>query len=118
MIRSLCWKPGRQRIELREAGPDADDLAPMLVQVLEPVVGLVEQRLERAEPGATRLWLISNRSASARSIASWISAVLVADRRDLAGGTDQVAQHRLALDDPPVLLDVDRGRRPFMRLAR
>ena len=32
-----------------------------------------------------------------------------ADGRDLARGGDQVAEHRLALDDPRVVLDVHRG---------
>ena len=36
--------------------------------------------------------------------------LLVADRRDLARGADEVAQHRLALDDPAVVLGVDGGR--------
>jgi hypothetical protein len=65
---------GRQRVEVGEAGPDAADLAAMGVEVVEPVVGRVEQRLELAKPTSTRFWLTANSSASARSIASWISA--------------------------------------------
>ena len=40
---------GRERVEVGEAGPDAADLAAVGVEVVEPVVGVVEQRLERAE---------------------------------------------------------------------
>ena len=40
---------GRQRVEVREPGPDAADLAAVGVEVVEPVVGVVEERLERAE---------------------------------------------------------------------
>ena len=39
-----------------------------------------------------------------------VVGLLVADRRDPPGGGDQVAQHRLALDDAAVVLDVDRRR--------
>ena len=46
---------GRQRVEVGEAGPDAADLAAVGVEVVEPVVGVVEQRLERAEPGIDAL---------------------------------------------------------------
>ena len=38
---------GRQRVEVREAGADAADLAAVRVEVVEPVVGVVEQRLQR-----------------------------------------------------------------------
>ena len=36
--------------------------------------------------------------------------LLIADRRDLACRGDQVAQHRLAFDDPRVVLDMHRRR--------
>ena len=45
---------GRQRVEVGEAGPDAADLAAVGVQVVEPVVGLVEERLELAEADVDR----------------------------------------------------------------
>ena len=66
---------GRQRVEVREAGPDAADLAAVGVQVVEPVVRLVEERLQAGgSPTSIRFWLTAKSSASARSIASWISA--------------------------------------------
>ena len=46
---------GRQRVEVGEAGPDAADLAAVGVEVVEPVVGVVEERLERAEAGVDAL---------------------------------------------------------------
>ena len=42
-------EPAGQRVQVREAGADAADLALVLVQVVEPVVRRVEQRLQRRE---------------------------------------------------------------------
>ena len=102
----------------REAGPDAADLAPVGVQVVEPVVGVVEQRLERAEAGVDAL-LADGEQLRLGPVDRLLDLgrVLVADARDPAGGADEVAQDRLALDDPGVLGGVDRGRR-LVRQAR
>ena len=54
-IEVALLEPGRQRVEVGEAGPDAADLAAVGVQVVEPVVRVVEQRLERAEAGVDAL---------------------------------------------------------------
>ena len=56
------------------------------VEVVEPVVGIVEQALERRRTRRpTRRWLTANSSDSARSIASLdLRRVLVADAGDLA----------------------------------
>ena len=59
-----------------------------------------------------RFWLTAKSSASARSIASWISGrILVADAGDPPRGADEAAQDGLALDDPGVLGGVDGGGR-------
>ena len=109
---------GRQRVEVREAGPDAADLAAVGVQVVEPVVGVVEQRLERAEPDVDAL-LADREQLGLGAVDRLLDLgrVLVADPGDPAGRADQVAQDRLALDDPGVLGGVDGGRR-LVREAR
>ena len=111
-------EPGRERVEVGEPGPHAADLAAVSVQVVEPVVGVVEERLERAEAGVDAL-LADREELRLGAIDRLLDLgrVLVADPGDPAGGADQVAQDRLALDDPGVLLDVDGGRR-LVRQAR
>ena len=57
------------RVEVGEPGPDAADLALVLVEVVEPVVCGVEQRAQRREAGCdTRFWLTAKSSCSARSM--------------------------------------------------
>ena len=57
-------------------------------------------------------WLTAKSSCSARSIDSLdVRRVVVADARRSAGGADQVAQYRLALDDAAVVDGVDGGGR-------
>ena len=111
-------EPGRERVEVGEARPDAADLAAVGVEVVEPVVGVVEERLERAEPGIDAL-LADREQLRLGAVDRLLDLgrVLVADAGDPAGRADQVAQDRLALDDPGVLGDVDRGRR-LVRQAR
>ena len=108
----------RERVEVGEAGPDAADLAAVGVQVVEPVVGVVEERLERAEPGVDPL-LADREQLRLGAVDRLLDLgrVLVADPGDPARGADEVAQDRLALDDPGVLRDVDGGRR-LVRQAR
>ena len=83
----------------------------MLVEVLEPVVGLAEEGRQRLE-AAHRATLADLEQDPLGAVDRHLGVVrlLVADRRDLAGRADQVAEDRLALDDPPVVLDVHRGR--------
>ena len=111
-------EPGRERVEVGEAGPHAADLAAVGVQVVEPVVGVVEERLERAEAGVDAL-LADREQLRLGAVDRLLDLgrVLVADPGDPPGRPDQVAQDRLALDDPGVLGDVDRGRR-LVRQAR
>ena len=111
-------EPGGQRVEVGEAGADAADLAAVGVEVVEPVVGVVEERLERAEPGVDAL-LADREQLRLGPVDRLLDLgrVLVADPGDPAGRADQVPQDRLALDDPGVLGDVDRGRR-LVRQAR
>ena len=111
MIRSDGWKPPSSVSSWREAGRDAQDLAAMLVQVLEPVVGLAQQRRQRLEAAGGAV-LADLEQDPLRPVDGDLGVVrlLVADRRDPPGGADQVAQHRLALDDAAVVLDVDRRR--------
>ncbi len=90
----------------------------MGVEVVEPVVRVVQQRLERAEPGIDPL--LADREQLRLGPVDRLGdfgRVLVADAGDPPGRRDQVAQDRLALDDPCVLRDVDGGRR-LVRQAR
>ncbi len=99
-------------IEVEEARGDAAQLAAVGVEVVEPVVGRVEEVLELGEAG---------RDAAVRDLEQLrlgavdrlldLGRVLVADAGDLAGGADQVPEDRLALDDPRVLDGVDGGGR-------
>ena len=109
---------GRQRVEIGEPGPDAADLAPVGVQVVEPVIGVMEERLERAEPRVDAL-LADGEEFRFRAVDRLLDLgrVLVADPSDATGRPDQVPQDRLALDDAGVLGDVD-GRRRLVRQTR
>ena len=100
------------RVEVREAGADAADLALVLVEVVEPVVGGVEQRLRAARSRADPL--LADREElllGAVDDLADVAVVLVAEPGDPAGRADEVAQHALALDDAGVVDRVDRGRR-------
>ena len=109
---------GRQRVEVGEAGPHAADLAAVGVEVVEPVVGVVEERLERAEPDRhPPLADVEQLALGPVDRLLDLGRVLVADPGDLAGGRDEVAQDGLALDDPGVLDGVDGGR-GLVRQAR
>ena len=103
---------GRQRVEVGEPGPDAADLAAVGVQVVEPVVGVVEERLERAEAGVDAL-LADREQLRLGAVDGLLDLgrVLVADAGDATGRADEVPQDRLALDDPGVLRGVDGRRR-------
>ena len=101
---------GRQRVQVREAGAHPADLAAMGVQVVEPVVGIVEERLERAEPGIDTL--LADREELRLSAVDRLldlRGVLVPDTGDAARRPDQIAQDCLPLDDSCVLRNVDRG---------
>ena len=108
----------RQLVEVEEARGDAAQLTAMGVQVVEPVVGRVEQLLELGE---------ADRDAPVRDLEELrlrpvdrlldLGRVLVADAGDLAGGADEVPEHGFALDDPGVLDRVD-GRRGRIRQLR
>ena len=103
---------GGECIEVGVAGPHAADLAAMRVQVIEPVIGVMQERLQRAEPDVDAL--LADREEfrlSAVDRLADLGGVLVADARDAACGPDQVAQDRLPLDDPGVLRGMDRGGR-------
>ena len=105
----------RERVEVPEPGPDAADLAPMRVQVVEPVVGVVEEAAEQREAGGdTTLADCEQLGLGAVDRLLDFGRVLVADAGDPARGADQVPQHRLALDDSRVLRRVD-GRRRGVR---
>ncbi len=104
-------EPAEQGVEPGQAGGDAEDLAAVLVEILEPVIRLAEEGAQRLEAGhrpaladleQDGLGLIDGRGR--------VVGLLVAHRRDLPRGRDQVPEDRLLLDDPPVVLDVDGGR--------
>ena len=101
-----------QRVEVGEAGADAADLALVLVQVVEPVVGRVEQRLERREAGLDAL-LADREQLLLRPVDDLadVRRPPVADPAILPGRADEVPQDALALDDAAVVDGVDRGRR-------
>ena len=108
----------RQRVEVREAGADATDLAAMGVEVVQAVVGVVEEGLQGAEPDVDPL--LADREQlgfGAIDRLADLGGVLVADTGDPAGRPDEVAEHGLALDDPGVLGGVD-GSGRLVRQAR
>ena len=99
-------------VEVREAGADATDLAFVLVQVVEPVVGAVQQGLQRSEAGFDPLLADREelRLGTVDDLAD-VTLFFVADAGDLAGGADEVPQYALALHDAGVLDSVEgRGR--------
>ncbi len=104
-------KAAKESIQLGEAGGHAEDLAAVLVQVLEPVVCLAQEDRQRLE-ATIRAPLADLEQDGFGPIDGDLGVVglLVADRCDPARGADEVAQHRLALDDPAVVLGVHRGR--------
>jgi hypothetical protein len=104
-------EPTEQGVELAEPGRHAEDLATMLVQVFQPVVRLAEQDRQRLEAaiGPALADLEQDRLGPVDGDLR-VVGLLVPDRRDLAGGADEIAQDRLALDDPAVMLGVHGGR--------
>ena len=100
----------RQRIEVGEAGPYAADLPAVGVQIVEPVVRLVEERLKAVEARVDPL-LADGEELGLRPVDGLLDLgrILVADPGDPPGRADEVSQDRLALDDPGVLDGVDRG---------
>jgi hypothetical protein len=101
---------GGQLIQVRETGRDAEDLAAVGMQEVQPVVGVVEERLEGAE--AVRAAVLADREQLRLGPVYGlldIRAVFVADRGDLAGGADEAAKDGLALHDAAVLGHVDGG---------
>ena len=111
-MRSLFWRPGSERVEVLEARRDPVDLAAMGVEIVEAVVGLVEERVELRKAGIDPL-LADREQLRLGPIDGLLDlgGVLVADPGDPTGRADEVPEHRLALDDPRVLDGVDRGRR-------
>ena len=104
-----------QRIEIGEAGPDAADLAPVRVQVVEPVERVVEELLEGREPGreAPLGDGVELRFGPVDRLLD-LRGVLVPDPGDPPRGRDQVPENRLALHDPGVLRRED-GRWRLLR---
>ena len=102
----------RHRVEVGEAGADAADLALVLVEVVEPVVGGMKERLQRGEARADPL--LADREElllGAVDDLADVAVLLVAEPGDPTGRADEVAQHALALDDAGVVDGVDRRRR-------
>ena len=105
-------EPGGQRVQVREPGADAADLAPMLVQVVESVIRGVQQAVERREPA--RDPLLADREQCLLGAVDGtveVGRVVVADARDAPRRPDQVPQDPLPLHDARVVDGVDRGRR-------
>src|SRR5689334_3469703 len=85
------------------------------MQVVKPVVGVMEQRVQSRESDIDPL-LADREQLSLRPVDRLLDlgGVLVADAGDPARRPNEVPQDRLALDDPRVLNGVDRR----WRLAR
>ena len=117
-IEVALLQTGGQRVQVGEPGSDAADLATMGVQVVEPIVRVVKERLQRAESRLDAL-LADREQLGLGAIDGLLDLrrVLVPDAGDPARGRDEIAQDGLALDDPRVLRDMDRGRR-LVRQAR
>ena len=101
-------------VHAKEAGADAADLAPMRVQEVQPVIGVIEEVSKRREARGhapladgeeLRLRLVDGLPNLCR--------ILVPDAGDPPRGRDQVPQDRLALHDPGVLRREDGRRRLF-----
>ena len=100
--------PAGELVEVVEAGRDADDLALVLVEVVDLVEVVAEgvadrRKVLRDAPlgnGEEGLLGLVERGVD-------VARVVVADRGDLAGGLDQPAHYPAALDDVGVVLDVD-----------
>ena len=105
---------GGERVEVLEAGRDATDLTAMRVEVVEPVVGVVEQAAKVHEAGRDApLADGEQRGLGPIDRLLDLGGVLVADAGDLAGRTDEIPEDRLSFDDPSVGDDMDRGGRPL-----
>ena len=110
--RSDFWRPVVIVSRSAKPGADAADLTLVLVQVVEPVVGVVEQRLERREAGLHALLADREelRLGPVDDLAD-VAVLLVAEPGDPTGRADEVPQDALALDDARVVDGVDgRGR--------
>jgi hypothetical protein len=101
-----------QGVEVCEPGSHPADLAAVGVQVVEAVVGRVEELSELAEARIDAP-LADGEQLRLGPVDRLLDLgrILVADAGDAPGGDDQVAQDRLAFDDPSVLHGMDRGRR-------
>ncbi len=109
----VAWlEARRQGVEVGKARADARDLAAMRVEVVQSVVCVVQERLERAEAGIDAL-LADREELSFRPVDGLLDLrrIFVTDAGDTAGCADQVPKHGLALHDPRVLRGVDGGRR-------
>jgi hypothetical protein len=83
----------------------------MGVEVVEPIVGLVQERIELREARLEPL-LADREQLCLGSVDRLLDlcGILVPDAGDPAGRSDQVAQHGLAFDDPGVLDGMNRRR--------
>ncbi len=112
MMRSDLLEAGGQGVQVREPGADAADLAPMLVQVVQPVIRGVQQAVERRKPA--RHPLLADGEQRLLGFVDGrieIGRIVVADAGDTPSGADQVPQDPLPLHDAGVVHGVDRGRR-------
>ena len=83
----------------------------MGVEIVQPVIGVVQQRLERREAGVDPL-LADCEQLALRAVDGFLDLgrVLVADAGDAAGRADQPTEDGFALDDPRVLRGMNRSR--------
>ncbi len=97
-------QPGGQRIEVREARSYAADLAAVRVQVVEAVECLVEELLQRDEPGGQAA-LGDGVQLGLGPVDGFLDLgrILVSDPGNPPCCRDQVSQDGLALHDPGVL---------------
>ena len=97
-------------VQIGEAGRHADDLAAVLLQVVD----LVEEAVEHVAHGDEVFGLPPLRDGENGALGGiervlGVDPLAEADVDDLGAGVDQAAQRRGALDDAGVVLDVDGG---------
>src|SRR5437868_6818137 len=86
-------EPRRQRVQIGEPGPNAADLAAVGVEVIESVVGVMQEVVELAEANGDAP-VADLEELRLRPVDRLLDLrrILVADAGDLAGGPDEVPQ--------------------------
>ena len=104
-------QPRGHLVQVDEPGGHTGDQALVLLQLLDGAEAALDEVAQRHEPGADPV-LCDRENRALRLIEQqvWLLLGLVRLDEDLVGRVDQIAQRRLFLDDPRVVLDVRRPR--------